>query len=634
MSNWLTSLHVYDDMMGQEIGEIARFLGTTAPFDTLGPDVLAALSRKVTITYHRSGETVLHAGEHNDRLFIIRSGAVELRLAGDELTARLSTGSSFAYPSLLRGGEVRNAVEVLEDTLLYSLPGKIFLALREENEQFRAYFTEDESARIRHALKERESESLRSLDSTQVASLMRRERPISSSPDITIRDAARLMRDHDVSTLPLCNQEGLVGIISDKDLRSRVLAGGISPEDIVSSVMTPDPQTLSPQDSVAGAMALIASGGFRHIPLVDSSGQLAGIVSATDILAFLGHNAIDAGMAIARAETAEALVEAAQRIPQSFARMVRQGFSAAHAMRFTSALGEATHRRAAELAEKDIGSPPVPYALVVFGSLAREEQLVGSDQDNGLVIDDAAGPDDEVYFKMLGTRISDLLDACGFAYCKGGIMARNADQRLTATGWRKRYADWIERPDEDRILRATIFFDMRCVHGKRRLVKDLRETVAAKASASTIFTSYLARDAQRSNVPLGIFRNLVLESTADGEKVFDAKAQAIMPIIDIARTQALAAGIIATGTIERLHALAAAGRMDAGDAQSLEDALLLVNELRIRHQADQLRSGSAPDSLIAPSTMSPLERDYLKDAFKVIRSGLDSLRRNFAGGIA
>jgi len=325
--------------MGQEIAEIARFLRSAAPFDALDEDVLASLSRKITIFYYRADETILQAGERNDRLFIIRSGAVELRLAGEELTARLEAGSCFAYPSLLRGGEVHHGVKALEATLVYSLPGELFLALRDEHKEFRGFFAEDESARIRHALRRRETESHTSLDTTQVTSLLRRQKTVSCAPEITIREAAQLMREHDVSTLPLCEDDKLVGIVSDKDFRNRVLAQGMSGEDSVSRVMTPDPQTLGTQDSVAEAMALMASGGFRHVPLLDESGGLAGIVSATDILAFMGHNAIDTGMAIARADTPEALVKAAQRIPESFERMVRQGLSAAHAMRFTSALG-------------------------------------------------------------------------------------------------------------------------------------------------------------------------------------------------------------------------------------------------------------------------------------------------------
>ncbi|WP_271078489.1 DUF294 nucleotidyltransferase-like domain-containing protein [Aurantiacibacter sp. MUD61] len=620
--------------MAQEIAEITRFLRKSPPFDLLSNEELSRISPRVTVTYHRAGDEILTAGKSNDRLMIVRSGAVELRLAGRELTARLESGSAFAYPSILRGGEIRNTTIALEDTLIYALPGAEFLRLRDENPRFREYFSEDESDRIRHALRRREEEAYSGFDAVRIDSLMRRTSPVTCAPEDSIRDAAQIMQAADVSTLAVCDGADLVGILSDKDLRNRVVATGLPPTQPVSAVMTPNPRTLHTHDSVAEAMALMASGGFRHIPLLDKSGVLAGMISSSDILAHLGHNAIDAGLAIARAETAEALVAAARRIPDSFVRMVRQGLSPRHVTRFVSALGEATHRRAAELAEAELGPPPVPYALAVFGSLAREEQLVGSDQDNGLLIADEVDAAGEEYFAALGTRISDLLHECGFVYCKGGIMAKNADQRLTATGWRKRYEDWIERPDEDRILRATIFFDMRCVHGEAKLVEDLRSDVVAHASKSSIFASYLASDAQRSKVPLGIFRNLVLEDAADGSKVFDVKAQAIMPIIDVARTLALSNGSVAVGTAERLRAIAQDGRMATGDAQSLIDAMTLVSELRIRHQADQVADGIEPDNAIAPSTLSPLERDHLKDAFGVIRGALDSLRRNLAGGIA
>ena len=398
--------------------------------------------------------------------------------------------------------------------------------------------------------------------------------------------------------------------------------------------MTSSPQTLVASASASEAMALMTSGGFRHIPLTDQDGALTGILSATDILAAIGNNAIDTGMMIAKARTAEELVDAASHISESFAAMVGSGLHAAQAMRFTSALGEATHRRAIELAEEELGKAPCPFAFVVFGSLAREEQLVGSDQDNGFIISDEATEADLAYFEKLGTRASDILNDCGFVYCKGGIMAKNAEQRRTLSGWRQRYDDWIERPNEDRILRATIFFDMRHVYGDAELTRSLHRDTLDQFKDSPLFVSYLARDALRAQVPLGFFRNLVLETAEDGQKVFNAKRQAIMPIVDIARTHALAAGIAEVGTIERLHALVKAGKMHEGDAQSLEDAMLLVNEMRIAHQARQIAAGKAPDNLIAPDDLSPLERDYLKDAFAIVRQALDGLRRNFAGGIA
>ncbi|MDN3644639.1 putative nucleotidyltransferase substrate binding domain-containing protein [Pontixanthobacter aestiaquae] len=619
--------------MSVEIAEVANFLERTAPFASLIPAERSALSRTVTVRYARTGDSILTAGDHNDSLFVIRSGAVELRLAGKDLTARLEEGSTFAYPSLLRGGEVRNTTIALEDTLLYAIPAERFHELRKQSPDFREFFAADEAARIRHALARLREGSSFALDDRQVGNLVGRSTPVSCIPSTQIADAVQLMHQRNVSTLAVCEDGKLEGIFTDKDLRSRVVAGGVALDREVGDVMTTGPQTLGTNATVAEAMALMASGGFRHIPLIDSDGALAGILSATDILGAIGNNAIDTGLMIAKARTPDELIEAAARVPESFARMVSTGVQAGQAMRFTSALGEAVHRRAAQLAEEALGPPPCPYALVVFGSLAREEQLVGSDQDNGLVIAEELDPAGEAYFADLGTRISDQLDASGYVYCSGGIMAKNADQRLTLAAWRARYANWINSPSEDKILRATIFFDMRCVHGDAGLVAELRKEVLALLFDSPLFISYLARDALRSKVPLGVFRNLVLDKTEDGQMVFNAKKQAIMPIIDIARTQALATGVPAVGTIGRLRALCEAGKMNSDDTQSLEDALLFVNELRIAHQARQIERGEAPDNLIAPADLSPLERDYLKDALTVVRRGLDALRRNFAGGI-
>ncbi|MEM8725978.1 MAG: putative nucleotidyltransferase substrate binding domain-containing protein [Pseudomonadota bacterium] len=620
--------------MASEIAEIVRFLRASAPFDVLDDETLARISRKVEVTYRKSGETIIAAGSHNDRLFVVRSGAVELKLAGEELTARLSQGSCFAYPSLLRGGEVRNTTGALEDTLLYAIPAADFHALREQFPAFREFFAEDEAARIKHALARRREGSAFALDDRQVRDLVKRKKPVSCEPSASIGNAVQLMHERDVSTLAICQDGKLAGIFSDKDLRNRVVAPGLSLGRPIAEVMTASPQTLGTNSAVAEAMALMASGGFRHIPLIAQDGSLAGVLSATDILSAIGNNAIDTGMLIAKARNAEALIEAARLVPESFAKMVASGVQANHAMHFTSALGEAVHRKAARLAEEELGEPPMPYALVVFGSLARAEQLVGSDQDNGLVLAGAPDDDANTYFEKLGTRISDTLDACGYVYCKGGIMAKKADQRLTIDGWRERFEGWIQRPNEDRILRATIFFDMRHIHGDPGLVATLRRDIGTLFDGSPLFISYLARDALRSKVPLGIFRNLVLETSDDGQKVFNAKRQAIMPIVDIARTHALAHGIGEVGTIDRLRALAKAGKMNSDDTQSLEDALLFVNELRIAHQARQVERGEAPDNDIAPADLSPLERDYLKDALTVIRQGLDGLRRNFAGGIA
>ncbi|MBX7541985.1 putative nucleotidyltransferase substrate binding domain-containing protein [Qipengyuania sphaerica] len=619
--------------MTSELASIETFLATVPPLDRLEAERLTALARKMSVRYFRAGQTILEAGSHNDHLFIIRSGAVELRLAGEELTARMAQGGIFAYPSLLRGGEVNNTTVALEDTLVYMLPAAQFHSLRDGSQEVREFFAENESERLRSAVRDLSQKRSNILEETSIAGLQRHRPPVSCHPQDRVAAAAMTMSEHDVSTLVVCENDRICGILTDKDLRNRVLAAGIDPDTPVHEVMTRDPVVLPETATLSEAMTRMTAGGFRHVPVVSSDGDLRSILSATDILAFLGDSAVDTGTKISKARSREALIAAARRIPEGFARMQASGFHASHVMRFTSALGEAVHRRAAQLAEIELGPPPCSYAVVVFGSLARGEQLVGSDQDNGLILSDDVDGAGEKYFDGLGEWLSDLLHECGFVYCNGGIMAKNAAQRLTLSGWRDRFDHWIDDPDEDSILRATIFFDMRAVSGEAELARHLHKHIRRKVKTNSLFLSYLARDAQRSRIPLGIFRNLVLEKSSDGQKVFDAKGQAILPIIDIARTLALAEGSPAVSTIERLEWLAEAGHMARSDADSLRDAMLFVNELRIAHHAEQLRSGKDPDNAIAPGELSPLERDYLKDSFSVIRDALESVKRNMAGGI-
>lgn len=617
-----------------ELHQIISFLQETPPFDALPESDLEGVARAGQLRYFRNGQAIIEAGQINDLLFVIRSGAVELRLAGEDLTARLTAGSSFAYPSLLRGGEVANTTTAIEDTLLFAIPAALFHALRKEHTAFRQFYTADESQRIRHAVERQKHARGGIFDTLAVGDIAGSRVPVSCTPATQVREAAILMRRENVSTLAVCETGQLIGIFTDKDLRNRVVAAGTPVDKPIGEVMTPAPHTLPVGASVSEAMALMTAHGFRHIPLLGPDGQLAGMMSATDILAHLGNNAIDHGLALSRAADADALVTAAQGTEQAFAEMVRSGLQPNQVMRFTSALGEAAHRRAAQLAEDELGPPPLPYALAIFGSLARHEQLIGSDQDNGIVIGGEPDAEQAAYFAALGTRISDILDAAGYDYCRGGIMAKEAAQRLSLAGWLDRYRQWITRPSEDAILRATIFFDMRAVHGNAGLVARLHRETVKLARENPLFISYLARDALRAKVPLGIFGNLVLDKAEDGHRIFDAKAQAIIPLVDCARTLALSSGLEHVATLERFDALAVAGRMARDDARSLCDAFTFVNELRVQHQAKQVLAGKRPDNRIEPASLSPFEREHLKDAFTVTRRALDSLRRNLASGIA
>ncbi|WP_066555536.1 putative nucleotidyltransferase substrate binding domain-containing protein [Croceicoccus bisphenolivorans] len=624
-----------------ETAEIADFLRQHPPFGGLSDSELATLIRAMEIRYYRRGSTITSAGEPNEWFSIVRSGAVELRLGGSDLNARLGEAGCFGYPSLLRGGHAQNEAIALEDALVYRVAKPAFLSLVEAHPDFRAYFEIDEASRLRRAVDSlrataasgRELQDLGAHASLQ--SLIGRRDLATGRPDMTVSDAARLMTQVDVSTLPICDGETLVGIVTDKDLRRRVLGVGLDLSRPVSEIMTASPVTAVAETPILTALITMAERHIHHLPVTDTAGKVIAVVSSNDILSQLGSNALHIAKAIGAASDSQGVAQATGQLPQALKGLVGAGVDADHVSRYVSTIGENAHRRLLQLGEERLGPPPVAYALVCFGSLARAEQALGSDQDNGFVF--APGYDPALhdgYFEDLARHMCDGLNAAGYRYCPGDIMATNPVYRRTAGQWLDVFRGWIENPDPQAVLESTIFFDMRAISGEAALVDDLRKQVFAAAASDRIFLSFIARSAATTRVPLGFFRNFLLHDDADEGRVLDLKKHAIAPIVDIARTHALARELTATNTAERLKAAADAGSMNAEVADDLIACFEFVRDVRFRHQAEQLSRGEPPSNNLDPARLSRFDREHLRDAFRLIRDQLDKLRGTFAGGVA
>ncbi|OCC22454.1 hypothetical protein MB02_16955 [Croceicoccus estronivorus] len=624
-----------------EIEEVTTFLRRYEPFAALEDGQLALAIRALAISYFRRGVQITGAGDDNRYLSVIRSGAVELRLGGTDLNARLSEGESFGYPSLIRNGPAQNEAVALEDTLLYRIDKAAFLALRANSPAFRAYYEIDEAARLRRAvdamrLAERGSAGMEDSLGTYatLSSIIRRQEVVAGRPDMPIADAAKLMADKDVSTLPICDGTRLVGILTDKDLRRRVLAKDVDVNSPLVEVMTPGPETVSPDMPILSALLLMADRHIHHLPIVDAAERLIAVISSNDILAQLGSNALHIAKEVGSAIDRKSVSRATALLPRALTGLVSAGVDADHIARYISTIGEGAHRRLLELAEAELGPPPVPYALVCFGSLARAEQALGSDQDNGFIFSNAFNRTrHDAYFEQLAQRLCDGLDEAGYRYCPGNIMVTNPAYRRTSEEWKAHFKGWIEAPEPQAILESTIFFDMKALAGEAALVDDLRRTIFTTASENRIFLSFIARAAATTRVPLGFFRNFLLRDDADEGQVLDLKGQAIAPIVDLARTHALANALPATNTLERLRGASQAGSLSDDAARDLAAAFEFVRDVRFRHQNEQITEGHPPSNKLDPATLSRFDREHLRDAFRLIRSQLDKLRSDYAGGL-
>ncbi|NVZ09597.1 cyclic nucleotide-binding/CBS domain-containing protein [Allochromatium humboldtianum] len=618
--------------MDVELIEIQEFLASHPPFDQLPEETLARLPRRLSVRYFRRGTPFPPEATDSPCLYILRRGAVELRNPRGDLVGKLAEGDLCEQNCRAEADEPRFQGNTAEDTLVYALPCSDLTELRAAHPSFAEHFDQSTSRRLRKALDvvTESPSSGTGLMTVRVRDMVRRG-PIATGPETSIREAARLMSEHHVSSLLIMDGERLAGMITDRDLRNRCVAAGLATDQPVRAIMTEKLTTVD-MDTL-GFQALIAMTrlNIHHLPVVEN-GRVVGLISSTDFTRFQSANSIYLVGDIHRADSIETLAQIGAKIAELQVHLILGGATATQVGQAISAITDAITLRLIELAEADLGAPPVPYAWLLGGSQARREQSAHSDQDNALLISDEAKPEDDAYFAALARFVNDGLHACGFVYCPGDVMASNPKWRQTLRIWNKYFSNWILKPEPMALMLSNVFFDMRSLHDPNGLCEELHERIIEKSRANRIFIAYMAANALKNRPPLGFFRNIVLIQGGDHDHTLDIKHRGLIPIIDLARVYALSAGIMENNTNERLQTAAERGALSRDGAANLIDALELIATLRMRHQAQQLRNGEKPDNFLAPDALSPLERGHLKEAFVLINTMQESLGQRYQTG--
>ncbi len=585
-----------------------------APFDKVdtGTLVQQALRRPLAI-----GETLQEGDTPPAALWLIQHGAVEVRAADGELLAKASEGELAGLDALF-DADVRQRIVAMEPGLAWGLPLQELHRLMERHPALATALGADGADRIRLALSGNAGSGL-DLLTTPVGDLATRA-PVTATLDTRIHEAAATMRDARVSALLITGDDGqLSGILTDRDLRNRVLARGLDGQVEVAAVMTPDPMTVEAERYAFEALMLMTGANVHHLPVM-RGGLPAGMITVTDLMRHQAGSPVLLVSDIHKRGTVAELTAASSRIPTLFLRLVEAGTRAYHVGRIISAIGEALTCRLLTLAEQAFGPPPVPYAWVIGGSQARQEQTAHSDQDNAMILDDSYDPAQHGdYFRRLATYVCDGLDACGYIYCPGDIMATNAQWRQPLAVWKRYFRRWIEQPEPEALLNASVFFDLRAIHGQSALASILMDEVLARTPKNAVFLGLMAGNALTRQPPLGFFRNFVLVKGGAHDQTLDLKLRGVVPVIDLARVHALAVGAPALNTEDRLALAAEGGAISSRGAADLCDALALIADVRLAHQARRLKAGEPADNFVPPESLSHFERGRLKDAFTVVR---------------
>ncbi|HET8569678.1 MAG TPA: DUF294 nucleotidyltransferase-like domain-containing protein [Candidatus Limnocylindria bacterium] len=428
----------------------------------------------------------------------------------------------------------------------------------------------------------------------------------------SIADVASRMAAADTASVVIVDADGRpAGIITDSDLRRRVLALGRDTSAPASAIASAPVVTLGRDSLGLDAVQLMLERRIHHLAVVDDAGRATGVVADSDLLAHQAAQPLLLARRIERAATVEELGAAHAQYPETVALLLDAGARASEIGRILAETNDRLQRRLVALAERALGGAPAPFAWIVMGSEGRRVQTLRTDQDNGLVADDAAPAEADAYFARFASWMVDALERVGAPRCQGDVMATNPLWRGRGSDWRARFSAWLAEPKPDALLRAMIAFDFRGAAGTLALVEDLRAWLVARTPVARMLQLHVARELAHRRVALGPLGRL----KSDG---FDGKMEAIGIAVDGARLLALQLGIAETSTLARIARAAAEGAVPAGDATEVAEAYEAISALRLRRQVALAAEGKPPDNRIVPKELGRATRAALREHLQAL----------------
>ena len=560
--------------------------------------------------------TIFSQGEGPiEYLRVVRSGAVEI-VSDGKLLDLLGEGELFGQASMLSGFPTGFSARAGEDTVCYRIRAEAAESLLAAPEGLR--FVARSLLEPPTDLHLVARDPADNLADQPVGTLLRSEAVV-CTPDTAIRDAAERMTAAQATSVVVDLGDAGFGIMTDRDLRSRVMAGGLATDAPVSAAMSAPAYTCTAEHPAGEILLEMLDRGFRHFPVLSATGAVIGVVEDMDLVALRTRSSFYLRQRISVARSVSELVTLAAELRPMVVSLVGARVSPANVMAVYSVSVDALTRKMLELELERLGGPGIEFAWLALGSQARREALPSSDVDSAIVWFE--GDDQEVREPLvqLGCAVLDGLRQCGLRPDEHGAAASDPLFVRSLESWQQLARGWIADPTQEQaLILSSVLVDSRPVWGVHTGT-PVSDTFRL-APSSPALLRMLAHFALSHRTPTGFLRGLVVEHNGEHRGRLDLKHGGMIPIADLARWGAMAAGVTVTSTVERLRAAGETGKLSAADAHTLEDAFLLISSLRAENQADQLRAGEEPDDYVNPADLSPLMRTQLKDAFRAVTS--------------
>lgn len=604
--------------------EQKKFISNIHPFNNLNTFELDDLVEDLDIVYFKANSIVQAQDSNPEFLYFVLKGLIQ-EINDDEVLSVYSKGEIFDSVSLIKNHS-KNSFVAIEESICYALKKERFMQILSSNQQLENYFFQSISDKLNNNILNEKNKDMANIMIAKVKDA-KVHKAVVVDTNKTIFEAATIIKQEKIPTLLLKDKAGEMYIVTDSDFRQKVILNRMDYDDLVVKIASKGLIYINEDDFLFNAQLQMAKHGLKRVVVKNDHDEIVGILDQISLSSFFATNTFAVSNQIINAETLEELKEASH----SFIKIIKSLNAKGVKIEFISKLINQLNKKLLDKLYKLLAPKELigKSCLVVMGSEGRAEQILRTDQDNALIISDDCSISEEKLREFTHLFTETLVDF-GFPRCEGNIMVSNPYWCRKQSDFKELIYEWVNSPSGDNFMNIAIFYDALCVSGDIEIIKELKNYLFKISSNSQSFYTNFARVINSFDVPLGFFDGFVFNSKDEKHKdEIDIKRGGIFIIVQGIRSLSIQNRVLNTNTIKRINSLKELKVLDDESAKELIMAFNILNSLKLKASLEKLDKKEKIDNFVNPNRLTIMEKDLLKDSFKIVNKLKKRLENHF-----
>ena len=604
--------------------EQKKFISNIHPFNNLNTFELDDLVEDLDIVYFKANSIVQAQDSNPEFLYFVLKGLIQ-EINDDEVLSVYSKGEIFDSVSLIKNHS-KNSFVAIEESICYALKKERFMQILSSNQQLENYFFQSISDKLNNNILNEKNKDMANIMIAKVKDA-KVHKAVVVDTNKTIYEAAKIIKQEKIPTLLLKDEAGEMYIVTDSDFRQKVILNRMDYDDLVIKIASKGLIYINEDDFLFNAQLQMAKHGLKRVVVKNDHDEIVGILDQISLSSFFATNTFAVSNQIINAETLEELKEASH----SFIKIIKSLNAKGVKIEFISKLINQLNKKLLDKLYKILAPKELigKSCLVVMGSEGRAEQILRTDQDNALIISDDCSISEEKLREFTHLFTETLVDF-GFPRCEGNIMVSNPYWCRKQSDFKELIYEWVNSPSGDNFMNIAIFYDALCVSGDIEIIKELKNYLFKISSNSQSFYTNFARVINSFDVPLGFFDGFVFNSKDEKHKdEIDIKRGGIFIIVQGIRSLSIQNRVLNTNTIKRINSLKELKVLDDESAKELIMAFNILNSLKLKASLEKLDKKEKIDNFVNPNRLTIMEKDLLKESFKIVNKLKKRLENHF-----